>query len=1011
MRQLAPILGGSKVRIRRLGIGGLAAVLWVVLLGALALPALASGKRPTVILGSESVSAVTSTGATFAAQVNPNNEETTYGFEYATSETGLLKKEGAKVEELLVPLTGSSEQLVSLPTVAPLSPSTTYFYRAEATNATGTGYGTVQSFTTVPTPTTDAATAVTTGTATLNGHLGPLDEKVATQYHFVYNLGATCVGGSETPVQEAGKGSGTKVAVAGVGGLQPSIEYTACLVTSDESGGSDTAPGVHFTTLGLAPVVASEAASGVQETEATLEAQVNPENESTKYTFEYSTTEAAGSLTGTVVKVAGGAELSGFPEQLASVTLTGLTAGETYFYRVVAENAQSETEGKPVVFPVGSVQSFAAAPEAPKTEPATSPTAKTATFNGVLNPKATGELSTGYYFAYSPGATCVEVVPGSGETAHESEVKVAAGTKVSALAVGLQPHQKYKVCLVVFNAGGGQSAVGNQVEVETLAAPPKVDGESFSGVSTTAATLEAQVNPNNQETKYTFEYSTTEANKELTGAIVKVKGLSALEGFGDQLASVNLSGLEAAKMYFYRVTAENAKGEKAAPGTVESFTTATPPVLAAPAITENSVGVSGSSSPTEASFGAVINPNNQETTYEFEYSTEGIAGPAGTGTLTGTIEKVSGTESPLPAVLEERGVGSDSTGPVLEPGQVYYYRVSATNASGTTLGEVKLFSKAPEIQGQGYSAVTPISAKLEATLNPYFQPTSYFFEYSTTGTPGTGVPDSGTLTGTIKTATGTNTLPGVFEGLPASVEISGLKPGHAYFYRVVAENETTRTPKNKVGPSMGEVVEFHAAPAVSISGESASGLETSEATLSASIYPGDAITTYQVEYEPGKLTPLQELPASGEAVAVHVRVGGLRPDVTYHARFLAANDLGSAEGAVPSFTTPPDTSEEPSHGPAGPATPPTPSAPAGVPSLPVLSYPEAPTVAPGSTAPTIPTRTKVLTRAQRLAKALKACHTKKGKQRARCEVAARGRYGSQKKGRKGNVSDHRRVGS
>jgi hypothetical protein len=539
---------------------------------------------------------------------------------------------------------------------------------------------------------------------------------------------------------------------------------------------------------------------------------------------------------------------------------------------VTAENVKSE-KATP-----GVVQSFTSAPEEPKTNAGTLPTGTTATFSGVLNPKASATV--GWYFAYSnPGGSSCSEGPA---TELVAEAAVSTPTAVSKEVTGLQPDEKYQVCLVATDAAGAQVAVGSQVEVETLALAPEV-------------------------------YPGTES----------ASGPSAVEG----------------------------------------------------------------------SFYAVINPNDQPTTYEFEYSTEGsVSG----NTLAGTVEKVPGAE-PLvfpPNEFGERGAPA-STGPVLEPGQVYYYRVSATNASGTTLGEVKLFSKAPVVEGQSSSAVTPVSAKLEALVNPYFQPTGYFFEYSTEGAVGTGTPGSGELKGMVKTAAGTSTLPGVFEGLSASVEITGLTPGEAYFYRVVAENETTRTPSNKVAASRGEVVEFHAEPAVAISGESASNLETGEATFNASIYPGGVPTTYEVEYEPGKTTPVQELPASGEAVAVHVRVGGLRPGVTYHARFLAGNERGSAEGAIPPFTIPAAaSSEEPAHG--GTGSPPASPTPGSTPSLPVLSYPEAPAVAGGSTPSITPPATKVLTKAQKLAKALKACHKKKGKQQAKCEAAAHKRYGSKK---------------
>ena len=206
-----------------------ASVAVVVSLAVVVAPALAL--KPGVVLGSESVSEVKSAEATFAATLNPNNEETSYAFEYATSEVVLLAGTGMEVKEPgELPLEGLGEQPVAVPTGLVLAPSTTYYYRVRASNATGVSYGPMQSFATVSTPFTDAATSpVGMTSAALNGHLA-LNPDFASQYHFEYTLGSACAGESSTPTGEAGKGSGTAVETAAVTGLQPNAEYTVCFV-------------------------------------------------------------------------------------------------------------------------------------------------------------------------------------------------------------------------------------------------------------------------------------------------------------------------------------------------------------------------------------------------------------------------------------------------------------------------------------------------------------------------------------------------------------------------------------------------------------------------------------------------------------------------------------------------------------------------------------------------------------------------------------------------------------
>ena len=152
---------------------------------------------------------------------------------------------------------------------------------------------------------------------------------------------------------------------------------------------------------------------------------------------------------------------------------------------------------------------------------------------GTLNPGA--KVAAGWYFVYKAAAEAP--CTGGSETALEPEAEVKA-MPVSTAVVGLEPNMAYVFCLVASNAAG-ETAVGNEVSFKTLLAPPAVDGQQVSAVNATGATLEAQVNPNNQEATYSFEYSTNATGETLEGTITKVDGASALPvGFPDQTAAV-----------------------------------------------------------------------------------------------------------------------------------------------------------------------------------------------------------------------------------------------------------------------------------------------------------------------------------------------------------------------------------------------------------------------------------------------------------------------------------------
>lgn len=107
-------------------------------------------------------SALTDTGATLNGVVTPGGEDTTYEFVYGTSATSLST-------DTAVTDAGSAAQgtLVQA-TLGNLSPSTTYYYRLDSTNASYSAQGGVLSFTTPaapvtpPPPTTSGLTITTT---------------------------------------------------------------------------------------------------------------------------------------------------------------------------------------------------------------------------------------------------------------------------------------------------------------------------------------------------------------------------------------------------------------------------------------------------------------------------------------------------------------------------------------------------------------------------------------------------------------------------------------------------------------------------------------------------------------------------------------------------------------------------------------------------------------------------------------------------------------------------------
>jgi hypothetical protein len=409
------------------------------------------------------------------------------------------------------------------------------------------------------------------------------------------------------------------------------------------------------------------------------------------------------------------------------------------------------------------VPALAAAPEAPETKPASAVTATSAVVHGVLDANAASpELVVEYDFFFAPrGAACTE-----GFVAPEAPgiATGAKGEKVEAALAGLEPDMEYAVCVATRNPGEAEWTVGSSVSFTTEPAAPQVDGESVSAVSPDEATLEAQVNANNEETTYSFEDATSEAAIGTPGATT-VTGASALSGFGPQTASVSTGALlTQVTTYYYRVRAENAQSKKEGKpveGAIEHFKTPleAPTTSPAPVVTS-----------TTATLHGVLNPDatGEAGSYEFRYRASGSE-CQGEGELATPQGSMTG--------VKEQGVEAEVTG--LEPGKQYTFCLFAKDtAEETAIGAPVTFralADPPVITETNATQVTATSATLGAQIDPGGAETSYHFDYGTTASYGQSTPESAPLA-----PDDTNH--------PLAAAVQGLQPATTYHYRVVARN-------------------------------------------------------------------------------------------------------------------------------------------------------------------------------------------------------------------------------
>jgi multidrug efflux pump subunit AcrA (membrane-fusion protein) len=274
-------------------------------------------------------SGVGTTSATLGGTVNPNANDTTYHFEYGTT-----KAFGSETPAVDAGTGTTATQVSAL--VTGLNLGTTYVYRLVATNASGTTTGLTQLFTTstASAVVTGSASDITATGATLSGTVSP--QGANTSYHFEYGLTSSL--GDRTATKSAGASSSQVSVSTDVTGLEPGKTYHFRLVASNLNGTAIGAQETMDTPAALVPTVATSSAS-VTGISMTLSGTVDPNASDTTYYFEWGKT---GSLEGRTAEIDAG---SGATDSQVSATVTGLKAGATYGFRVVATNRYGTARG------------------------------------------------------------------------------------------------------------------------------------------------------------------------------------------------------------------------------------------------------------------------------------------------------------------------------------------------------------------------------------------------------------------------------------------------------------------------------------------------------------------------------------------------------------------------------------------------------------------------------------------------------------------------------------------
>ncbi|QJE97252.1 cadherin-like beta sandwich domain-containing protein [Luteolibacter luteus] len=398
------------------------------------------------------------------------------------------------------------------------------------------------------------------------------------------------------------------------------------------------------------------------------------------------------------------------------------------------------------------------------------------------------------------------------------------------------------------------------------AAPVAVATAPALVISSARATLNGTVNPNGVATVY-FEYGPTAAY----GSRTPERDVA---GTGGRPFAASLGGLKGATIYHFRAVVIGAGGTQFGNGL--SFATPPEPPVAA---TGTPTNVTAST----ATLVGGLNPNGVKASAYFEYGLTSVYGqatavqniPAGAATVNVQAPNIS-----------------------LISGATYHYRLVASNAAGTALGEDVVFTvqpgggggsgaptAAPAVHTGNAVGVGTESAILQGSANPNEGTTLVQFEYGLTAAYGQ-----------------TSVLQGIGNGNGAAAvaaTVSDLLPGTTYHYRVTASNN--------LGKSLGADATFTTGfpPPTAVTGNS-TVLTTTSVKLDGSIRARGATAEAWIDYGTDGVTfnSVRAVPAnvSGDLnTEVSAEVPELAQGVTYYFRVRAVGPQGQAMGEVKGF--------------------------------------------------------------------------------------------------------------
>jgi hypothetical protein len=293
-------------------------------------------------------------------------------------------------------------------------------------------------------------------------------------------------------------------------------------------------------------------------------------------------------------------------------------------------------------------------------------------------------------------------------------------------------------------------------------------------------------------------------------------------------------------------------------------------------IPDVTTGAASAVQPTTVTLNGSVNPGGvQVSECLFEYGPSEALGQS--EACTQTPAEIGAGSTPVAVSAQLKG---------LSAGAVYHYRLVAGNAHGPNRGKTRVFGQ-PQVEGVAAVKVEQTTVELQAQVDPEGVDSTYRFEYGTTSAYGTSIPVALADIGAGEA------------NVPVSAELTGLRAGMTYHYRLVAVNAA--------GTTASEDATFTTVAPALIEDVTVTNVAASSATVNAQINPLGSDTVYHIEYGAstayGASVPVPSvgIGAGSDAVAVSQTLTGLTAATTYHVRVAAQNALGTAYGSDHTF--------------------------------------------------------------------------------------------------------------